>query len=129
MIPVDRFVDDLAKTVGVDHVLVAADLRREYETDWTGRFAGTARGVVRPATAGEVIAVLRLCANAGVAVTVQGGKGVSTAAPATGIEITAAGRAGTAESAARGSRPRGNGRTSRVRADVARRARMPSAPT
>src|SRR2546430_17346005 len=37
--------------VGGTHVLVDPDLRAPYETDWTRRFTGTARCVVRPADA------------------------------------------------------------------------------
>lgn len=63
----------LAEVVGADQVLVAADLRASYETDWTRRFTGTARCVVRPGGADEVAAVLRVCSSYGIAVVVQGG--------------------------------------------------------
>src|SRR3954470_719203 len=63
----------LAEAIGDDHVLVDAQLRASYETDWTLRFHGSARCVVRPATTEEVAAVVRLCAAEGVAVCVQGG--------------------------------------------------------
>src|SRR5689334_24106144 len=63
----------LAEVVGASHVLEAADLRAPFETDWTGRFSGTARAVVRPASAHEVAGVLRVCADEGVAVVPQGG--------------------------------------------------------
>src|SRR3954447_15374078 len=63
----------LAEAIGDDHVLVDAQLRASYETDWTRRFHGSARCVVRPATTEEVAAVVRLCAAEGVAVCVQGG--------------------------------------------------------
>jgi len=59
--------------VGDAHVLVDPDLRAPYETDWTRRFTGAARCVVRPAGTGEVAAVLRACAAAGVPVVPQGG--------------------------------------------------------
>jgi FAD/FMN-containing dehydrogenase len=64
-----RFAD----VVGVDHVLTDAGLRASYEVDWTGRFRGEARAVVRPANTGDVAAVVRLCADEGVALCVQGG--------------------------------------------------------
>lgn len=64
---------DLRDVVGGPHVLADPDLRRSYETDWTGRFGGPAVAVVRPASAEEVAAALRTCAAHGVAVQVQGG--------------------------------------------------------
>ena len=63
----------LADVVGVDHVLTDAGLRASYEVDWTGRFRGEARAVVRPASTAEVAQVVRLCAEGGVALCVQGG--------------------------------------------------------
>lgn len=66
-------VDDLRRVVGPDHVLVDADLRRSYETDWTGRFHGWSLAVVRPASTEQVAAVVRCCADHGVAIQVQGG--------------------------------------------------------
>ena len=44
-----------------------------YVTDWTGVFVGTAAAVVRPADTAQVAAVVRACAEAGVAVVPQGG--------------------------------------------------------
>jgi FAD/FMN-containing dehydrogenase len=66
-------VDELGRVVGADHVLVDEDLKRSYETDWTGRFSGIATAVVRPASTAEVAAVVRLCADAGTPLVVQGG--------------------------------------------------------
>ena len=65
--------DALRGVVGDAHVLTDDDLKASYETDWTRRFHGSARCVVRPADTAQVAAVLRACADAGVAVTVQGG--------------------------------------------------------
>jgi len=53
--------------------LVDADVRAGYETDWTGRFHGTARCVVRPAGTDEVAGVLRVCSAAAAPVVPQGG--------------------------------------------------------
>lgn len=64
---------ELRDVVGGSHLLTEPDLRRSYETDWTGRFTGTARAVARPASTDEVAAALRACAAHGVAVQVQGG--------------------------------------------------------
>ncbi len=63
----------LAAIVGDHHVLVDADLRSQYETDWTGRYHGEARLVVRPASTTEVAAVVRTCADIGMAIVAQGG--------------------------------------------------------
>src|SRR5215218_6138671 len=48
-------------------------MRASYETDWTRRFHGRARAVVRPAGAAEVAAVLKACGDHGAAVVPQGG--------------------------------------------------------
>ena len=63
----------LEAAVGPEHVLIDADLRASFETDWTRRFTGTARAVVRPGTTSQVARVLAGCADAGVPVVVQGG--------------------------------------------------------
>ena len=63
----------LEAAVGPEHVLAARDLRASFETDWTRRFTGSARAVVRPATTSQVARVLAACAEAGVPVVVQGG--------------------------------------------------------
>jgi len=64
----------LRTAVGSEHVLLDPDLRASYETDWTGRFTGPSRAVVRPADTAQVAQVLAACAHAGVAVVVQGGR-------------------------------------------------------
>jgi len=63
----------LRDVVGATQVLTDADVRASYETDWTRRFTGRARCVVRPGSTEEVAAVLRSCADAGVPVVTQGG--------------------------------------------------------
>jgi FAD/FMN-containing dehydrogenase len=67
------FEAELSAAVGPEHVLLDPDLRASYETDWTGRFGGTSRAVVRPASATEVAQVLMACARARVPIVVQGG--------------------------------------------------------
>lgn len=69
----DRLLAELARVVGPDHVLTGADTCAAYVTDWTGRWTGPARAVVRPADTGEVAGVLRACAAHGAAVVPQGG--------------------------------------------------------
>src|SRR5919201_2024806 len=69
----DALLRALAATVGERHVLAAPDVRASYETDWTGRFSGRARAVVRPGSTEEVAAGVRACAEHGAAVVPQGG--------------------------------------------------------
>lgn len=64
---------DLAGVVGADNLLTGRDLMSSYTTDWTGRFVGAARAVVRPATTAEVAAVVAVCAEYGVPMVTQGG--------------------------------------------------------
>jgi FAD/FMN-containing dehydrogenase len=79
----------LRSAVGPEHVLVDRDLRASYQTDWTGRFSGDSRAVVRPATTAEVASVLEACACARVPVVVQGGN-----TGLVGGSVPAAGQAG-----------------------------------
>lgn len=69
----DELYTALVAIVGDGHVLSDADLRRQYETDWTGRFHGEARLVVRPASNADVSAVVRACVQHGAAIVPQGG--------------------------------------------------------
>jgi FAD/FMN-containing dehydrogenase len=64
---------DLAAVVGEAHVLTDPSLTAPYETDWTRRWSGRARCVVRPRDTAEVAAVVRVCAANGAAVVPQGG--------------------------------------------------------
>ena len=66
-------IADLQAIVGAEHVLVDVDIKASYETDWTGRFTGSAACVVRPGTTDEVAGVLRYCTAQGLKVVVQGG--------------------------------------------------------
>ena len=66
-------LDALRDAVGEPHVLVDPDLRAPYETDWTGRFTGTALCVVRPASTAQVAAVARACTEARTPMVIQGG--------------------------------------------------------
>ncbi|OGO56308.1 MAG: FAD-linked oxidase [Chloroflexi bacterium RBG_16_72_14] len=69
----DPLIAELARIVGADHVLVDPALRAGFETDWTGRYHGTALAVVRPADTEQVAAVLRACRAARTGVVPQGG--------------------------------------------------------
>jgi FAD/FMN-containing dehydrogenase len=69
----DALIDALVAAVGARDVLVDDDVRASYETDWTRRFHGRARAVVRPAGAKDVVAVLAACREHGAAIVPQGG--------------------------------------------------------
>jgi FAD/FMN-containing dehydrogenase len=64
---------ELTAIAGQDHLLTDPDVTEGYTTDWTRRFRGTARCVVRPGSTDEVAAVMRACARHGVPVVPQGG--------------------------------------------------------
>ena len=59
--------------VGADNVVTAEADMAPHLVDWRGRYRGAARCVVRPATTSEVSAVVRACAEVGVAMVPQGG--------------------------------------------------------
>lgn len=60
--------------VGSTHVTDEPDVLAGRSVDYTGRYRGRARALVRPGSAEEVAAVLRRCRDAGAHVTVQGGR-------------------------------------------------------
>ena len=64
----------LAAIVGTGYVNTDPDVLDGRSTDHTGRYRGRASMLVRPGDADEVAAVLRACRDAGVCVTVQGGR-------------------------------------------------------
>lgn len=66
-------IGQLAGVVGSEHCITDPDLLTSFTTDWTGRFHGPARCVVRPANTEEVAQVVWLCVAAGVPVLAQGG--------------------------------------------------------
>jgi FAD/FMN-containing dehydrogenase len=63
----------LAAIVGEKYVLAGEADAAPYLTDWRKQFSGPAACVVRPASTAEVSAVVRLCAQARVAIVPQGG--------------------------------------------------------
>jgi len=65
--------NSLAGIVGAVNVLSDADLKATFETDWTRRYSGTARLVVRPRSTGELAATMKLLAEAEAAIVPQGG--------------------------------------------------------
>ncbi|MGT2528898.1 FAD-binding oxidoreductase [Streptomyces nojiriensis] len=69
----DRLARYLAAVVGDAHVLTDPALRASYETDFTGRYTGRARLVVRPADTAQVAETVRFCREAGAPIVPQGG--------------------------------------------------------
>jgi FAD/FMN-containing dehydrogenase len=82
------FTRQLAGIVGDEHVVTDQDVIGGYTTDWTGRYRGPARCVVRPGSVGEVAGVIRACGEAGVPVIPQGGNTslVGASVPPAGAE-------------------------------------------
>ncbi|KAA0079485.1 FAD-binding oxidoreductase [Mycolicibacterium sp. P9-64] len=66
--------EQLAAIVGANHVSTDPDVLDGRSVDHTGRYRGHAGALVRPSTDDDVAAVLRVCRDAGVYVTVQGGR-------------------------------------------------------
>lgn len=64
----------LAGVVGSGHVSVDPEVLAGRSVDHTGRYRGRAGALVRPGSVDEVTEVLRLCRDAGTAVTIQGGR-------------------------------------------------------
>ena len=63
----------LVEAVGEAHVLTDPAVTAEFTIEWTRRFSGPCRAVVRPGSTSEVAAVVRACVAAGVPVLPQGG--------------------------------------------------------
>ncbi|WP_291903634.1 FAD-binding oxidoreductase [Accumulibacter sp.] len=78
-------ISQFAEVVGADHVLTADEAISAHLADWRRRYRGAAICVVRPASTAEVAAVVRACAQVGVAMVPQGGNtslcGAATPAP------------------------------------------------
>ena len=66
-------IERLRQLLGAEHVLTDPDLRASYETDWTRRYHGPTPAVIRPGSAAEVAATVRLCRAAGAPLVPQGG--------------------------------------------------------
>jgi FAD/FMN-containing dehydrogenase len=69
----ENFLDALASAVGRGNVLTGEPDTAAYLTDWRKQFRGAALCVVRPRSTAETAAVVRLCADAGIAIVPQGG--------------------------------------------------------
>jgi FAD/FMN-containing dehydrogenase len=66
-------IDSLRAVVGDAHVLTEPADVAPFVTDWRGRYTGSALAIVRPGGTAQVAEVVRLCAQAGVAIVPQGG--------------------------------------------------------
>jgi FAD/FMN-containing dehydrogenase len=69
----DDLLAELAAIAGPEHVLTAPDVTAGYGTDWTRRFSGPVRCVIRPGDAREVTQALLACGRHGTPVVPQGG--------------------------------------------------------
>lgn len=70
----DVIVEQLRTIVGPSYVSTDQDILAGRCVDYTGRYRGQASALVRPGSTADVSAVLRACRDAGVYVTVQGGR-------------------------------------------------------
>ncbi|MBI5338113.1 MAG: FAD-binding oxidoreductase [Mycolicibacterium rufum] len=70
----EPLTERLAAIVGASQVSTDPDVLGGRSVDYTGRYRGHAAVLVRPGSAEEVAAVLNACRDAGVSVTVQGGR-------------------------------------------------------
>jgi glycolate oxidase subunit GlcD len=68
-----EFIERLTAIVGKHHVLTQHEDVVAYTVDWTGRYQGTGRIVVRPGSTTEVTEIVRLCIDESVAIVPQGG--------------------------------------------------------
>src|SRR5487761_564599 len=69
----DDLFAELTAIAGAEHVLTDPDVTDGYTTDWTRRFSGRARCVVRPGRTEEVAGIVTACAKHDAPVVPQGG--------------------------------------------------------
>ncbi|MES2538426.1 MAG: FAD-binding oxidoreductase [Pseudomonadota bacterium] len=69
----NNFLELCRAAIGASHVLTSASDTSAYLTDWRRRFTGKALAVVRPGSADEVAAIVRLCNQFRVPIVPQGG--------------------------------------------------------
>ena len=69
----DALLAELIAICGSEHVLTDPDVTAGYTTDWTRRFHGAARCVIRPGDVDQVARALLACARHGAPVVPQGG--------------------------------------------------------
>ncbi|MGH2827782.1 MAG: FAD-binding oxidoreductase [Actinomycetota bacterium] len=66
-------LDSLRAIVGDAHAFDDPERTASYSIDWTGRWSGRARAVVRPGSTGEVVEILHVCREERAAIVPQGG--------------------------------------------------------
>lgn len=66
-------IEDLRRELGADKILVGAEIGARYGVDFSHENACAPRAVARPASTGDVAAILRVCDRAQQRVVVQGG--------------------------------------------------------
>jgi FAD/FMN-containing dehydrogenase len=90
----DDFLAAVRNVVGPAHCLSDPDLKASYEIDWTRRFGGPARVVMRPANTAEVAQLLATCNKFRVGVVPQGGNTglVGGSVPRNGEAVLSLGR-------------------------------------
>ncbi|USI78766.1 FAD-binding oxidoreductase [Sphingopyxis sp. USTB-05] len=71
--PSASLLDAFATLLGPKGYSVDPDAMAPWLTDWRGKYHGRAAAMLSPATTGEVAAIVRLCAEAKVALVPQGG--------------------------------------------------------
>ncbi|MDP3783552.1 MAG: FAD-binding oxidoreductase [Sphingopyxis sp.] len=71
--PSPALLDALAKLLGPKGYTTDADIMAPWLTDWRGKYTGRAAAMLSPGSTEEVAAIVRLCADAGVALVPQGG--------------------------------------------------------
>jgi FAD/FMN-containing dehydrogenase len=70
----EPFLTQCQQIIGPAGVLSAEADMASYLLDWTGQYQGSAIAVLRPRSTEEVAQLVRLCAEAGIAVVPQGGR-------------------------------------------------------
>lgn len=68
------FLDACAEVLGPSKLIIDADERAQFETDWLGQNRASALAVAFPQSTAEVAQVVTLCAREGIAVVPQGGQ-------------------------------------------------------
>lgn len=73
MTDIDTFLEEAQAVLGARGITSDPDLVTPWLTDWRGIYTGAACAMASPANAGEVAALVRLCARHGIAIVPQGG--------------------------------------------------------
>jgi len=71
--PLDDALAGFREVLGQEHVLTDSDMIAGYVRDWTGRWTGHTRAVVRPGSVEEVQVVVRICHEHSLPLVPQGG--------------------------------------------------------